>query len=155
MLISSQNITKHSSYKTDQKYHDIAIIELKREVEFSATVFPACLNTNESDEEKVLTVIGFGRTNRDNSKFGPCVPQTSLISFIITALQTATWLQKTKVNELPLTECNKTLIDIYGGLPSTMKMNNGLKKTTLCATSKDLKDACEGLLKAFECTFIH
>jgi len=88
MLFSLQNIIKHPSYKTDQKYHDIAIIELKWEVEFAPNIFPACLNINESDEKKELTVIGFGRTNRDDCKFVvvpcSCLSHTYLVHYSFT-----------------------------------------------------------------------
>jgi len=124
--VSSQQITKHPQYMPDQKYYDIAIIELEHDVEFTPYIFPACLETNESDEKKNLTIIGFGRTDRLNRHLR------------------ATWLQKASVEEVPLKQCNATYQRVFSKLTNEyLGMSNGMTKAQLCGLGKSNKDSCQ------------
>lgn len=53
------------NYRNLEKYDDIAIIELKNDVEYSSLVFPVCLHTNLADPPlaATLNVTGWGITD--------------------------------------------------------------------------------------------
>lgn len=62
-----QTITKHPDYLSRFKDNDIALIELKKSVKFDYNLFPACINTKESDSKELL-ISGFGKINTRNGK---------------------------------------------------------------------------------------
>jgi Trypsin len=65
----SQIIISHPQYRINQKYHDISLVKLMHSVQFSETVWPACLVPDvkvKTDTE--LLIAGFGRTDIFNCK---------------------------------------------------------------------------------------
>ncbi|KAJ8921903.1 hypothetical protein NQ315_008536 [Exocentrus adspersus] len=51
----------HPSFKSSERYHDIALLELNTEPVFTAYVSPACLNTEkELPSETMMTATGWG-----------------------------------------------------------------------------------------------
>lgn len=58
-------------YKSNRRYHDIALIRLKKPIEFNNYVRPACLRTNLSDIESDidLYVTGWGVTSVERNGF--------------------------------------------------------------------------------------
>lgn len=121
--VAIENITLHSDYRPNRRYHDIALIKLREAVEFSAFVRPACLETdiNDIDSSIPLVVIGWGVTNI----------QTRVRSGI---------LLQTNVTTVPLRDCNTT--HIKQGTHRSYK--SGLDAGQYCAYDPDYKnDACE------------
>jgi secreted trypsin-like serine protease len=57
-----EKIINHEQYDKKEVYHDIALIKLKRNLEFTRNVRPACLYLSEIDAGTKLTVSGFGKT---------------------------------------------------------------------------------------------
>jgi hypothetical protein len=53
-------VISHPEYVAGQLYHDIAIIKLKGSVEFTETIFPACLWQTKEIDFDLLTATGFG-----------------------------------------------------------------------------------------------
>jgi secreted trypsin-like serine protease len=54
---------QHPEYSIATTYHDIALIELDRSVEFSENIQPACLHTKSDITEFWLEVTGWGATS--------------------------------------------------------------------------------------------
>ncbi|XP_042883840.1 cathepsin G-like [Penaeus japonicus] len=65
-LIEVQRIIRHPLYDPPYSYHDIALLELRTEVQFSRSVLPACLPTLNGRLEtgRILNVAGWGATER-------------------------------------------------------------------------------------------
>lgn len=80
--IPSQNLYPHKNYRSLEKYDDIAIIELQRDVEYSSLVFPICLHTDSVDppSNAVLNVTGWGATSVQSwlPNFGCIIIEVSL-----------------------------------------------------------------------------
>jgi V8-like Glu-specific endopeptidase len=57
-----EKFINHEQYEKKEVYHDIALIKLKKNVEFTQNVRPACLSLSEIDAGTKLTVTGFGKT---------------------------------------------------------------------------------------------
>jgi secreted trypsin-like serine protease len=57
-----EKFINHEQYVSEKYYHDIALIKLKKNVEFTKNVRPACLYQSEIGVGTKLTVTGFGRT---------------------------------------------------------------------------------------------
>ncbi|KAK9888002.1 hypothetical protein WA026_000288 [Henosepilachna vigintioctopunctata] len=55
-----KNVYVHPEYKHPEMYNDIAILELEFSVNFSARVFPACLNTDSYINNVPVTALGWG-----------------------------------------------------------------------------------------------
>jgi secreted trypsin-like serine protease len=63
ITIAVASIIRHPSYRVSQKYDDIALIKLARDVEFSSSVYPICLATESSiDPGATLRAVGYGIT---------------------------------------------------------------------------------------------
>lgn len=60
-LINVASITSHPSYKSSEKYYDIALIKLESFIRFDEHVRPACLDTRSESWSKMIA-IGFGKT---------------------------------------------------------------------------------------------
>lgn len=57
-------IIRHRGFDTASYNHDIALLKLRKPIEFSKTIRPICLPTENSDPSgKIATVIGWGRTS--------------------------------------------------------------------------------------------
>ncbi|XP_054730090.1 serine protease persephone-like [Anastrepha obliqua] len=112
----------HKDYNSLQKYDDIAIIELKNDVEYSSLVFPACLHTDLADPplSAQLNVTGWGTTNlRTREKS----------NVLLTA----------RVKIFSLEDCNAAYTRL-GILPA-----RGILPTQMCIHDPDLiSDACWG-----------
>lgn len=118
-----ENITIHNLYASARKYHDIALIRLNQDVEFTPFVRPACLHTDTRDLEsdQPLVVIGWGVTD----------VQTRTRSSI---------LLQTNVSTVALDRCNA--IHKQYGLQRTYPL--GLTEGQYCAFDPEYKsDACE------------
>ncbi len=57
-----EKVINHEQYDKKKVYNDIALIKLKKNVEFTKNVRPACLSYSEIDAGTKLTVSGFGKT---------------------------------------------------------------------------------------------
>lgn len=68
MLFLLQNVTPHPRYKSFEKYHDIALIELETPVEFNRYIWPACLHSQNYKIGDTLTVAGFARNDLRDGK---------------------------------------------------------------------------------------
>ncbi|XP_055902776.1 venom protease-like [Eupeodes corollae] len=111
----------HPEYNTSIRYNDIALIELKSEVQFNEYIRPACLPYQDFNNQSQLIVTGWGSTKL--------------------AGRNAAHLQKAGVELFEEDECN----EIYSEegentLPAGVKY-----RTQICAGSKqDIKDTCQG-----------
>jgi len=56
------NVIVHPDYRPNMKYHDIALLELSRDVSFSQKIRPACLRSVVPNDGVNLTASGWGRT---------------------------------------------------------------------------------------------
>lgn len=64
-----KHITTHPDYNNERKHHDIGLIQLMEDVEFSQYIKPACLPPNKvTDIKKTLIVCGFGLTENFGSQ---------------------------------------------------------------------------------------
>lgn len=118
-----EDIIIHPLYQSHLRYHDIALIKLRQNVEFSTFIRPACLNSDlkDVDSDIPLVVIGWGVTN----------VQTRARSGI---------LLMANVTTVPLQECNATHIN-YG---LSRSYRNGLNEGHYCAFDPELKkDSCQ------------
>lgn len=55
----------HPDYKkgvSRDRYHDIAILQLKNIVKMAINIFPACLKADGISNYRKLTIAGFGKT---------------------------------------------------------------------------------------------
>lgn len=118
-----EEIFVHPQYQSNLRYHDVAVIKLRNNVEFTAFVRPACLYSDlrDVDGDTPLAVIGWGVIN----------VQTRARSGI---------LLMTNVTTVPLLECNATHI-AYG---TSRSYRSGLNDGHYCAFDPELKkDACQ------------
>uniref|UniRef100_W8C4A8 Serine protease persephone n=1 Tax=Ceratitis capitata TaxID=7213 RepID=W8C4A8_CERCA len=116
------NLYPHKNYRSLEKYDDIAIIELQRDVEYSSLVFPICLHTDSVDppSNAVLNVTGWGATSVQTRKKS---------DVLLTA----------SVKIVPLKNCSDTY-QRNSFLPT-----QGLLPTQLCARDPNVVgDACWG-----------
>ncbi|XP_063917040.1 serine protease persephone-like [Zophobas morio] len=81
------DITVHKQYKWQEKFNDIALVELEKKVAFGDNIRPACLYTK-NDDPKKLVVTGWGAV-------GLGAERSSI-------------LQKASLHPVPLQECNST-----------------------------------------------
>lgn len=72
--VAIEKIIVHENYIPDSRtqYHDIALLRLQRDVKFTDYIVPICLPTEPSLSSlkytnKALEVVGFGKTERENS----------------------------------------------------------------------------------------
>lgn len=57
-------IIRHRGFDTSSYNHDIALLKLRKPIEYSKTIRPICLPSENVDPAgKVATVIGWGRTS--------------------------------------------------------------------------------------------
>lgn len=68
-LIPISQFKTHPSYKNSEKYNDIALIRLQKQIKFNEFVRPACLNTEplQSLHWKQAIASGFGKTQYGSS----------------------------------------------------------------------------------------
>ncbi|KAL1117767.1 hypothetical protein AAG570_004082, partial [Ranatra chinensis] len=69
---SVSRVVVHPEYKRSSLYHDIALLELHREVTFTPWIRPICLHTQKTVPFKTATVSGWGR-------IGPVDPLSSTL----------------------------------------------------------------------------
>ncbi|XP_050311500.1 trypsin-1 isoform X2 [Anthonomus grandis grandis] len=60
-------IIRHRNFDTDTYNHDIALLKLRKKVDFSSSIRPICLPANRDPAGKVGTVVGWGRTSEGGS----------------------------------------------------------------------------------------
>ncbi|XP_039961785.1 serine protease Hayan-like [Bactrocera tryoni] len=112
----------HMNYRNLEKYDDIAIIELKNDVEYSSLVFPVCLHTELADPPPTATlnVTGWGVTELKTRR------QSNV-------------LLKASVKAISAENCRKAYVR-GGVLPS-----RGILPTQICASDPNsISDACWG-----------
>lgn len=70
LVFNLQEIIQHPYYLDRQKINDIALIRLAKQIQFTKSIRPACLetNTNDVDPTKILTEIGFGMIKSDTEQ---------------------------------------------------------------------------------------
>lgn len=92
-LIPISQFTKHPSYKTSEKYNDIALIQLQNKIEFNEFVRPACLNTEPLDtlHWKQAIASGFGKTQYGLSIKYKLISILSIYSHLLIVVAFATW----------------------------------------------------------------
>jgi hypothetical protein len=54
----------HPEYRSPQKYHDIALLQLDKDVLFDNFVKPACLHTQHALPDETPVATGWGRTEK-------------------------------------------------------------------------------------------
>lgn len=55
------NMIVHKEYNASSKHNDIALVEVKGEMQFNEKAYPACLYS-EDDDPKELIITGWGKT---------------------------------------------------------------------------------------------
>lgn len=55
-----KQIIVHPNYKSPEKYFDIALVELKKEVTYTPTLYPACLWTEPNLDKLGKSFVGTG-----------------------------------------------------------------------------------------------
>lgn len=123
------------------RYHDIALIELERQVPLpfvknGFNIRPICLDTGEDlgdiekGQERRLTALGFG-----------------YIDYNIR--ESANWLQFAVISEMSLSECREK----YKPLED-FRLPKNVLSSQLCARDKRIvktQDTCPGLIYNFTC----
>lgn len=68
-----KQIIVHPNYKSPEKYFDIALVELKKEVTYTPTLYPACLWTEPNLDKlgKSFVGTGWGVVREDDNKISP------------------------------------------------------------------------------------
>ncbi|KAH8358734.1 hypothetical protein KR093_002083, partial [Drosophila rubida] len=108
--------TEHPGFKSPDLYNDIAILQLDREVNFSAYKHPACLPFDDASREENFIAIGWGHT-----KF---------------AGKQSTMLRKVNLQNFA-NRCEA--VSEIDELPNGLDTN-----TQLCVGSSEQKDTCNG-----------
>ncbi|KAI8045503.1 hypothetical protein M5D96_001685 [Drosophila gunungcola] len=110
-----QKVTLHPKYDHGMIHHDIAIIELDREVRVDKHIFPICLPVNEESQfvtyDQSFYITGWGQTDTTDAP---------------------TTLQKVVVTRKYLFECQKFFKE------SEVNDNH------ICAEGSDIKHSCKG-----------
>lgn len=116
-----EEVILHSGYQVGKYYDDIALLKLKKPIQFEETVLPACLpleNRNYLNEK--ATVLGWGDTSY--------------------AGRSSEILQEATINIMSNIDCNAS----YSKL-SQSSLNRGVTENFICAgLSEGGKDACQG-----------
>ncbi|KAL1489984.1 hypothetical protein ABEB36_013904 [Hypothenemus hampei] len=115
-----EKFVNHPEYKRPKKYHDIAILFLRKSATFSAFVRPACLNTVEEIVYPQAKATGYGKTSHDG-------------------LDTSQILLKVDLDIIPNSICCKYLRFRKHEMPEN------LVKQMMCAGDlKEGRDTCQG-----------
>uniref|UniRef100_A0A182TI49 Peptidase S1 domain-containing protein n=1 Tax=Anopheles melas TaxID=34690 RepID=A0A182TI49_9DIPT len=118
--VDIESMIVHKDYNRPIKFrHDIALLRMAQEVEFSDSVKPICLPVNEDVRRKVLPkyiITGWGTTE-----------QQSLSDLLLQAI----------VNHVPVPECQQKMNEnfLYVTLADEWQM---------CAAGEGLVDSCQG-----------
>ncbi|XP_035912354.1 serine protease easter-like [Anopheles stephensi] len=118
--VDIESMTVHKEYNRPIKFrHDIALLRMAREVEFSDSIKPICLPVNEDVRRKVLPkyiITGWGTTE-----------QQSLSDVLLQAI----------VNHVTVPECQRKMNEnfLYVTLADEWQM---------CAAGEGLVDSCQG-----------
>ncbi|XP_058457823.1 serine protease snake-like [Malaya genurostris] len=110
-------IVRHPKYRGRTAYHDIALVQLKRKVKFSAFIRPACLWTSNSLNYTTAIASGFGQ-----------------LGFL---MKTARKLNKVSLQLFDSNVCEKSF-------PRIRKLQNGIIDSQMCVGSFDGRDTCKG-----------
>ncbi|KAK9888001.1 hypothetical protein WA026_000287 [Henosepilachna vigintioctopunctata] len=120
--IEMQQVMIHPKYSAPIMYNDIALVELKKAVDFSSTVLPACLDTDPRLINVPLIAMGWGR-----------------LDF---AGDLSDDLMKVTLSLSTQEECSKAY-----ETESSRKLNRGIQSDTqICAggTGNNPHDTCQG-----------
>lgn len=116
--VEVEHVIIHDEFSSGHLKNDIALVRLKRKIEFNDYIRPICLpfvSTITGEEEKKYTVIGWGKVDNFLEEGSPN-------------------LQFAKVVSTPVSECNELQ-------PQEVKP---IDHTQLCAGGNLGKDACKG-----------
>ena len=140
--INIKNITKHPKYEALNKYYDIALIELEKNVDISTGfVRPLCLPTIKavSSDNKYL-VAGWGFVNKSTVRTSQSF-MVYLLNFK-NLLQESDALLKADVNELDLTQCKEKFKHFAA---ESYDLDKGIVDSQVCAENRISKtDTCQG-----------
>uniref|UniRef100_A0A182JYL3 CLIP domain-containing serine protease n=1 Tax=Anopheles christyi TaxID=43041 RepID=A0A182JYL3_9DIPT len=118
--VDIESMIVHKDYNRPIKFrHDIALLRMAQEIEFSDSIKPICLPVNEEIRRKVLSkyiITGWGTTE-----------QQSLSELLLQAI----------VNHVPIPECQQKMNEnfLYVTLADEWQM---------CAAGEGLVDSCQG-----------
>ncbi|XP_067635813.1 serine protease persephone-like [Eurosta solidaginis] len=109
----------HERYSSFSHYFDIGLIELVKDVTYTASVYPTCIYTNENDlpDNTELVVTGWGRTENENQ------PARLMAAYL---------------NVIPVSKC-----DLSYASHRDRHLIHGIDETQICAFAPG-KDACWG-----------
>ncbi|XP_018562098.1 serine protease snake-like isoform X2 [Anoplophora glabripennis] len=110
----------HPSYNPPAKYHDIALLELNREVNFNEYASPACLTTEIELNQTSLIATGWGKTGFTDSS--------------------SNFLLKVDLDPVPHQQC----IEKYGKQSKKDLPNGIVHDFQICAGTVKDKDTCQG-----------
>ncbi|KAJ8965360.1 hypothetical protein NQ314_004200, partial [Rhamnusium bicolor] len=108
----------HPDYKRPARYHDIGLIELDRQVELTAYVGIACLDTERKHNESSMKATGWGKTEFSGTS--------------------SSYLLKTDLDIVPIDVCRP----FYKGLGENLP-NGILDDTQICAGGGKEQDTCQ------------
>ncbi|XP_017773148.1 PREDICTED: serine protease snake-like [Nicrophorus vespilloides] len=110
-------VIRNPAFKPPFSYDDIGLIELEKPVEFSDSIRPACLNTEDSDVKHTFTATGWGLTSFNGN------PSSKLL--------------KVALEEVDNADCNKHY-------EKNRRLVDGIKAESLICAGGDHKDTCQG-----------
>lgn len=109
----------HPSFKPPVRYHDIALLELDRQVALSAYVSPACLNINRELNRTRLTATGWGHTKFGGNSSGA--------------------LLQVDLDHIPHERC----VELFGKTSTTLLPNGIVDDYQICAGGIIGEDTCQ------------
>ncbi|XP_017777359.1 PREDICTED: serine protease snake-like [Nicrophorus vespilloides] len=108
---------RNPNFKPLSWYDNIGLIELEKPVEFSDSIRPACLNTEDSDVKHTFTATGWGLTGFNGN------PTSKLM--------------KVALEEVDNADCNKHY-------EKNRKLVDGIKAESQICAGGEHKDTCQG-----------
>lgn len=113
------DIINHPKYTRIEKYHDLALLRLERDVRISSKLYPVCIETGEIPPRSPLTVTGWGKnSNTRNTR--------------------SEKLLKTDVIPVPSDKCSESYTNMR-------KLPQGIVNGQICAGDPEGKhDTCRG-----------
>lgn len=109
----------HPSFRPPVRYHDIALLQLDRQVALSAYVSPACLNVDRELNRTELTATGWGHT-----QFGG---------------NSSSFLLKVDLEHIDHEKC----VEMFGKTSTTLLPRGIVDDFQICAGGVIGKDTCQ------------
>lgn len=136
-----------------EKKNDIALVRVNKRICFTEYIKPACLQTHVEDEgpNVVLTALGWGLVAPQGKykmefRFEEKTIFYLIIRYENVARNRSVVLQKVDLKTVPLSQCNKTLLE-YNQHAHQKPLRNGITEGQYCTHDVDpngKKDTCEG-----------